>query len=361
MKVAVACGGTGGHVFPGLAVAEALRDRGHDVVLWLAGRDVENVSAGDWDGATVRIKARGFQTGAILGAVGVAWRLVKAVACSYGEMRKNRPDVILAMGSYASVGPVLAARLLHVPVVLHEANVVPGRAISFLSRFARVVAVAFQDASLHISSDNVVVTGFPLRRRLTGSFDAGLLDEDLFTVLVMGGSQGARRLNEVATEALCALHAKGFPVQVVHLSGRNDETGVRRQYEEAGVPSLVFGFLDEMGKAYAAADIAISRSGAASCTELSACGVPSLLVPLPSARRDHQRFNAEVLQRAGGADVVTQPELTPEWLADYIEDCRQNPEKLLRMREGLSQVAVPDATLQLANLVEETPRRPSSH
>ena len=348
-------------MFPGLAVAEALRDRGHDVVLWLAGREVENVSVGDWDGATVRIRARGFQAGAILGAVGVAWQLVRAVACSYREMRKSRPDVILAMGSYASVGPVMAAALLHVPVVLHEANVVPGRAISFLSRFARTVAVAFQEASVHISNENVVVTGFPLRQRLAGCFDSGLLKEDLFTVLVMGGSQGARRLNEIATEAVCSLHARGVPVQVVHLSGRNDAATVTRQYEDAGVPSLVFGFLDEMEKAYAAASIAISRSGAASCTELAACGVPSLLVPLPSARRDHQRLNAEVLQRAGGADVVAQSELTPEWLADYIEKCMQNPGRLSGMKEALSQVAIPDATMLLANLVEETPRGPLLH
>lgn len=360
LKIAVACGGTGGHVFPGLAVAETLRDRGHDVTLWLAGRDVESMSACDWDGAKVCIRARGFQAGALMGFFGVVWRLVGAVKCSIHEMRGNRPDVLLAMGSYASVGPVLAARVLGLPVVLHEANAVPGRAISFLSRFARVVAVAYQDAAEHISHENIEVTGFPLRGRLSGRFDKGLLDDDVFTVLVMGGSQGARKLNEIASEAICMLKEKGASIQVVHLSGRKDEETVKQRYEEADVKAVVFGFLGEMGKAYAAADLAVSRSGAASCAELSACKVPALLIPLPSARRDHQRYNALALQRAGGADVVDQSELTSQWLVDYLEKCIQNPERIAEMRDGLSRVATPDAKALLANLVEHTPRRPSS-
>lgn len=353
MRVAVACGGTGGHIFPGLAVAQVLKGRGHEVQLWLAGRDVEQASVKGWDGPVVFVKAKGFQSSFTPGAVSAAVQLVRAVLISRRHMKTWRPDVVVAMGSYASVGPVLAARSLHIPTVLHEANAVPGRAVAFLSRFADAVAVGFQEAAAYLKSAEVVVTGFPIRGDLDDRFAAGVVQPGMFTVLVMGGSQGAHRLNEVATEAICSLHRRGVPLQVVHLSGLADEAAVRAAYATAGVPCAVFGFLREMGRAYAAADLAISRAGAASCAELQACGVPALLVPLPSARRDHQTHNARVTQASGAADWMPQSDLTPERLAAYIDGCRTDAAKLDAMRAAARARAMPDAAALIANVVEE--------
>ena len=351
INVAVACGGTGGHIFPGLATAQELRRRGHTVTLWLSGRDVEASSVSGWDGPVQRIRAAGFPSGLSIRSAASAARLFAAAISATVRMTRSRPDVLLAMGSYASVGPALAARLLGVPLVLHEANAVPGRAIALLARFAQAVGITFAEAEARLRCRQVVPTGLPVRSDLDQRFAPGELLPDLFTVLVMGGSQGAHRLNEVAAEAICLLARSGAPAQVVHLSGAADEGWVRKQYERASVPHRVYAFLKEMGKAYHACHLAICRSGAASCMELALCGVPALLVPLPSSMRGHQVANARAMEQVGGADVILQQDLTAERLADYIRSARRNPEALEAKRNALRGVAVPDAAARLANVV----------
>jgi len=269
-------------------------------------------------------------------------------------MKADRPDVLLGMGSYASVGPAVAAWSLGVPVVLHEANAVPGRAVSALSRLASAVAVSFKSTSGHIRHRKKVFTGFPVGEHRLSGFGGHALRPGVFTVLVMGGSQGARTINEVASEALVRLAGGGEPVQVVHLTGRQDEDMVRRKYERAGIANLVFSFLKDMGKAYGAADLAVARAGAATCAELAAGGVPAILVPLPTARRDHQAANARELERAGGVDVIAQGELSAERLQKYIETCRRDRGKLDRMKTALRTVAVKDGAERLADLVERS-------
>ena len=351
MKIAIACGGTGGHIFPGLAVARSLRDRGHDMVLWVAGRSVERTSLKEWGGEVVSVKSAGFPSGFSVRSIGVAFRLAFAILKCVAGMRRRRPDVLLAMGSYASVGPVLAARWYRVPVVLHEANAVPGRAVSFLSRFASTIAVTFDDASKEFGA-KAVLTGLPLRSTLNPRFPTDRLSKGEFTVLIMGGSQGAHVLNDIGSKAVCAMHADGIAIQVVHLTGRDDEEVVRERYAEAGVRHLVFPFLEDMGIAYGAADLAVSRAGAATCMELAACGVPALLIPLPSARRDHQTANARILVSAGAADMAAQADLSVKWVTDHLATCSRDRQRLEKMKQAMKTLAVPDATDQLSSLVE---------
>jgi len=170
---------------------------------------------------------------------------------------------------------------------------------------------------------------------------------------VAGGSQGAHRLNEIASAALCRLHSEGIPVQAVHLAGVNDEIVVRQIYEKAGIPHVVFGFLKDMGKAYNSADLAVTRSGAGTCAEISAYAVPALLVPLPSARRNHQMANARALAAMDGVDIIEEKDLSVEWLADYIDRCCRDQEKLDRMKNALKTMVVPNAGERLADLVEK--------
>lgn len=351
MKIAIACGGTGGHIFPGLASAEVLKDRGHSVELWLSGRDVEKLSLSGWDGNVVAVKSSGFPAGLSLRWFSAGAKMVNAILCCRRIMKKNPPDIVLAMGGYASVGPILSGYMLGIPVCLHEANVIPGRAISFLSRFARIVAISFKETRSYLRRKSLVETGFPVRRGML--VRNAVRSPDVFTILVMGGSQGAHHLNEVVSEALILLKGRGMDFHVIHLSGRNDLDLLREKYDKSEVSSEVIAFLAEMNRAYAAADIAVCRSGAASCAELAVCGVPALFVPLPSSMRGHQLANAVAMARTGAADVMEESELTPDKLADFIHGYSKDAHKISNMRRAMKDRAMPDAAEKIADMLEQ--------
>jgi UDP-N-acetylglucosamine--N-acetylmuramyl-(pentapeptide) pyrophosphoryl-undecaprenol N-acetylglucosamine transferase len=207
----------------------------------------------------------------------------------------------------------------------------------------------------------VELTGLPVRRDLGGVFEDGLLEPGRFTVLVMGGSQGAGRINEVAGAALRSLHGRGVPIQVIHLCGRNQGAeAVRTAYQSVGAPALVFEFLREMGGAYSAADLAVCRAGASSCMELAACGVPVVLVPLPSAVRDHQSANAREMEAAGAAIWLPESQLTVDGLADLVDDLRRDAARRAAMSDAMRRMAQPEAAERLADLVEREAGRVAS-
>lgn len=356
MNVAVACGGTGGHIFPGLATARVLQARGHAVTLWLAGRDVEACSVADWQGATVHIRAAGLPAGLSLRAVTSLWRMAGAVVAAWRRLRETRPDVLLCMGSYASVGPCLAARLLGIPVVLHEANAVPGRAISLLARFAPHVAVGFEAALAwfppRVQTD---VTGFPLRegfRAEPKAAETGNMGP--LTLLVMGGSQGAHALNARMPAVAAALQAElDRPVRIIHLAGRHEAEAVAADYRKQQVEAEVHAFVADMASLYARADVAVARAGAASCTELAVCGVPAVLVPLPHAPRNHQMRNAEAMAESGGMLVMPESEFSVENMVQRLAMLFRNPDGLQLMRETLFKAVPADGAQRLATLVED--------
>jgi UDP-N-acetylglucosamine--N-acetylmuramyl-(pentapeptide) pyrophosphoryl-undecaprenol N-acetylglucosamine transferase len=353
MKIAVACGGTGGHIFPGLATAGTLRQRGHDVTLWLAGRDVESLSLGGWGGGIIRIKSSGLSSSLSLKSFVSMFNMIGAVISSVRIMRLAKPDRLLAMGSYASIGPVLAARYLGVPIILHEANVIPGRAISFLSRYASVVATGFRETANHIKHRRICYTGMPLRNSIkppvSGSGQQGIKTPCL---LIMGGSQGAHRVNEISSEAACLLASTRNGLKVVHLTGSADEELVRRRYSDAGVDAEVYSFLKGMELAYSRASLAVCRAGAASCAELALYGVPALFIPLPSAMRDHQTANANSIAARGGAIMIPEKDLTSQKLYEELDSLFKDSGRLDSMSEGMRNTAVVDAADKLADLVE---------
>ena len=361
MKVAVACGGTGGHVFPGLATARELLRRGHDVTLWLTGRDTEQAALKDWDGPVVQVPARGFPLDFSWEALKRAWLLARAVGRSRQLMRANLPDVLLTMGSYASVGPCGAARLLAVPIVLHEANVIPGRAVRLFARSAAAVAAGFEETRFHLHGARLSVVGIPLREELTEAARAlpprPSAVQNPFRLLIVGGSLGAHRLNEVATATLVRMQQKGQAVAVTHLTGKDDEAAVRAAYQAAGVAAEVIAFTKYMAPLYHHADLAICRAGASTCAELAYFGVPALFVPYPRAAMDHQTANARALEKRGTADVVAESALTPEWLEAYLAQTLRKPERLARLREAALKEGVKDGTAALATLVEACARK----
>lgn len=356
IKVALACGGTGGHIFPGLATAEVLRERGHEVVLWLAGKDGEHQAVDGWPGPVITVPAEGFAGRLSPRSMGAAWKLWQATRDCRDLMRQDPPDVLLGMGSYATVGPALAAIRLQIPLVLHEANVLPGRAVNLLSRWAAAIAGSFEETRYYLKRKDLVLTGMPIRASLARAAREQPRErrrEGPLTFLVMGGSRGAHTLNEVTASAFQACAAAGHAFRVIHLAGIQDEEAVRRQYEDGGVPAEVYGFTRDIGPLYTGTDLAICRSGAASCAELSAFGVPALLVPYPYATNDHQTANGRAMERLGAADVVPEEFLTVSWLQDYVEECMRAPQRLERMRAATRQRARDRGAEALADLVEQ--------
>ncbi len=353
LHIAIACGGTGGHIFPGLATARVLRERGHHVTLWLAGKDGENTALQGWEGRIVTIPSEGFQFGAFRSVL-TALRIARAVFSCWRIMLRHRPDIVIAMGSYASIGPCLAARLHAIPYVLHEANAVPGRAVRLLAKNARAIAICFEETRYHLKGMNAVSAGMPLRPEIKPSGLRPLSSE--FRLLVMGGSLGAHAINEMVSEAVCAL--ADSRVSVTHLTGPADEKSVADRYRAAGVNAEVHAFTHDMAPLYEKAALAVCRSGASTCAELGVFALPALLIPYPHAASDHQTANARALEKFGAADVVQQSAMTVEWLKGYLAEQIKDPSRLEKMRTRSAARNVPlNADAILAGVVEECARK----
>ncbi len=348
VRIAIACGGTGGHTYPGLATARVLRGRGHDVVVLQAGRDVESQTLSGWDGEV-------FKTGARQSKLSIPGSLLR----TWRAFGRHRPDVVVAMGSYTSLPPVFAAWLRGIPVALHEANAIPGKANAFLARFARAAGVAFPEAADHFPRHvHVEDVGMPLRSEFAKGAGSSRADKARFSLLVMGGSQGAKRLNEIVVAALKEVMLRKGPLaerlKVVHLAGTRNEEDVRGLYAAAGLagPDFeVIGYSNEMARLYAEADFCLSRAGASSCMELALAGLPALFVPLPRLAADHQTRNAQSMAVRGAGDWRAQEDLAPGVLADYIADIAADASARAKMREALLSVARPDAAVRFADAI----------
>ena len=352
MKIVVACGGTGGHAFPGLAVAEELLKRGHEVIVWNSGRAVESGVMKRWHGPT-------FATGAKQLRPKNALAIVRSIIRCRREMKRTKPDVLLAMGSYSSLPPVFAARSCGVPIVLHEANTIPGKAVEFLSRSAKAVATSFAMTAKCLPKAKTVLTGLPIRNEIASGKRFAFIPATAFVVFVTGGSQGAHAVNELLSAALVMMKQEldrrgngGRGLYIIHQTGEKDEGRVMAAYAAAQQPARVHAFEQQMADAFASADLVVARAGASTCFELAACGKPALLIPLPSAMRDHQHFNADAFAAVGAADEGIQSKLSARQICRYLLQKYDHPEQLAAMREKMMRLATPDAAARVADLVE---------
>lgn len=356
MHFAISCGGTGGHVYPGLATALELRRRGHRVALWLTGRPSEAAAKAEWNGPVVEIPS----CVPSLSNLPKALRLwPRAILAARRAMRADRPDALLAMGAYTTLPPYLAARANRVPIVLHEANVIPGEAVRRLSRGAAAVAAGFEETRFHLPRVPLEIVGLPLRPALRDAAQTArsLPDPDPITsILVLGGSLGAHALNQVVPPVLARLAASGLPLHVVHLTGRDDETAVRAAYASHSLPADVRAFCPDMAPLFARTHFAICRAGASTAAELSLFGIPALLVPFPAAAKDHQTANARALEKAGVADWIPESSLTPDWLEAYLRRNIAAPARIRRMRAAALRRGAVDSAALLADLLEKTAR-----
>lgn len=357
MKVSIACGGTGGHTFPGLAAGCELARRGHDVEVLSAGRAIEGATLKGWDGPV-------FQTGAPRDPKRSPLTVLASTFRCVRHFRRHRPDALLAMGSYASIPPVLAARFLRIPVVLHEANAVPGKAISFLARRASAIGIYFPECAARLPHGvRTVRTGLPVRHEIVAAAKSAATNRPSppipgspLTIFVTGGSQGAYEMNRLVASALASLAADpSVPkFRVVHQTGSHAdaESDTRARYAAAGIQADVTPFIRDMAAAFSASDIVVARAGAATCAEISLFGRPTVFVPLPCAVRDHQFLNARHFEEAGAARAVRQGEGATA-IADSLGAILRDATARRSMAAAFLREAVSDADSRVADLVVE--------
>ena len=357
MRILLAGGGTAGHTSPLLATADALRRLEPSAEITCLGtpRGLENtvVPAAGYPLELVPPVPLPRRPGADL--LRVPGRLRAAVRATYDVLDRLRPDVVVGYGGYVSVPAYLAARRRGIPVVVHEQNALPGIGNKVGARVARRVCTSFPDTPLRHSE----YVGLPIRRMISQLDRAALraearasfgLDPDRPTLVVTGGSQGARRLNQSVSAAARALAEAG--VQVLHVVGPKGEATPER----TGVPYVVVGYVDRMDHALAAADLMICRGGANSVTEAAATGVPAIFVPLPIGNGE-QALNAQPVVDAGGALLVSDGELTPEWVADNVPALAADAERLAAMSAAAAGLIPNDADERLATIVLEEASR----
>ena len=355
MKILIACGGTGGHIFPGLSLAQELRARGIGEVL-LTGAD-----------HPLEVK--------LFGSFGLPYRLMPAAKLSANPVKflrflarfmasclksarllfEYKPDIVVGFGGYASFPICKFAALMGKPLFLHEQNCEAGLANRILAILARRVAVSFKETQKAFEK-KTVFTGNPIRKRLlTAKREESLrlyeLSADKFTVLVLGGSQGSQRINTIVVQMLRSLSdEEKKQIQVIHIAGIKNYDEARLKYEGCGVDSRVYDFVEDIGPAYAAADLIVSRAGATALFEIAALGVPSIMIPYRFAG-GHQYHNAAALEGAGGTIVMDEVGLTSAALKEKIFELKNDKARLSMMSDCAKKFAVPDAASRLADLI----------
>lgn len=354
----VAGGGTGGHLFPGLAVAEAASAGAAHTVLFVGSAfGIEARVIPQTRFAFVALPIRGLRGRGWRGAWQVAWQLPAAIARAWRVLGSFGAQVVLGVGGYASVPVVAAAWLRGIPSVLLEQNARPGWANRVLGRLARRVCTAFAEANAFFPPGKVVLTGNPVRALATPPRAAS----SAFAVLVFGGSQGAHRINEAMHAAAEALREAIPGVRIIHQTGVADRERLRTRYEALGLAADVRDFIEDMGWAYGQADLVVCRAGATTVAELTALGKAAILVPYPFAADDHQRANASVLAQHGAGILVLDRELTGPRLAAAIIALARDRARLQAMGEAARRLAVPDAAARVVNVCREVVEEGVSH
>lgn len=349
----IAGGGTGGHLFPGLALAAELsrRDAGHQVMFVGTRRGLEarRVPAAGYRLATIEV--RGLKGHGLLGWLGGLLRLPRAVLQAWRVISGFRPEVVVGVGGYASAPVVMAAWLRRRPVVLLEQNALPGFTNRVLGRLARAVVVAFGEAESFFARRKVHLLGNPVRAELLRA--AGQPLPGRRNLLIFGGSQGARALNQALPPALQQASRRLGGLNIRHQTGEPDYQQVYDHYQRLGLEVRVERFIEDMAQALQWADLVICRAGATTVAELAVMGRPAVLVPYPYAADDHQTINARALVSAGAARLLPQRDLNPERIEQLLVQLFEQPGQLEQMARAAASLGRPDAAARIADLCLE--------
>ena len=357
MNAIIACGGTGGHLFPGIAVAEVLRQRGHEVLLFVSEKEIDSLALSTRSQFRFeKLPTVGFPSLLSPRIFGFVKRFTESLSLCRSIYQKFKPQVVLGMGGFTSTAPILAGRMRGICTLVHESNAIPGKANRLAGKMVGAVLLGFKEAAQFFPKVRTEITGTPIRTELKRLDKQAArqklgLQAGVTTMLVMGGSQGASGINQAMIKSLPSLH--GLALQVIHLSGARDERLVSDNYRRERIPAYVAAFHHHMEEAYSAADFAVARSGAASLAELAFFGLPSILIPFPYAADDHQTRNAEIFSRAGAAFILKESDLTPELLSQKIRVMTEQAEQLHQMSAKSLQLAPTDAASRVATTMEQ--------
>jgi UDP-N-acetylglucosamine--N-acetylmuramyl-(pentapeptide) pyrophosphoryl-undecaprenol N-acetylglucosamine transferase len=347
MNAVIACGGTGGHLFPGIAVAEVLRDRGHEVMLLISEKDIDALALSNHRSFRFeKLPTIGLPSPFSPTILGFIRRFYESLSLCRSIYRKFKPQVVLGMGGFTSTAPVLAGKMRGISTFIHESNAVPGKANRLTARIVRAVMLGFKECAPFFPKARTEITGTPIRiglKRLDRQIAREKLGlrNDLTTLLVMGGSQGASGINQAMIKALPFF--QGVALQVIHLSGARDERLVADNYRRENISAYVAPFHHRMEEVYSAANFVVARAGAASLAEFAAFSLPGILIPFPYAADDHQTRNAEIYARAQAAMLLKESELSGELLARKMRELIENPELIERMSANCSRLGLKDA------------------
>lgn len=367
--ILIACGGTGGHLFPGIAVGEVLQARGHEVTLLISEKKIDSLAASGH--GALKFEKMPFlampkpwspKMASFLLGVWRGLRQCKAI------IAKHDTAAVLGMGGFTSFAPVLAGRQCKRRTLIHDSNALPGKANKLTAKFCDTILLGFEEAGAHFSPEKQKrVVGTPVRGALLKAaketkddpYEFFGLKKERKTLLVVGGSQGARGVNNAVAQTLNDLDALG--IQILHITGPDDYQTISDAYanKEIKLRSHVAAFCHRMELAYKIADVALARSGASTLAELAAFGVPSILVPYPYAADDHQTKNALIFDRASAGMHVPQSELSPQKLRDLVRDVLANDKKRTAMQEAARKIAHLDAAERIADAIEEPAPEPA--
>jgi UDP-N-acetylglucosamine--N-acetylmuramyl-(pentapeptide) pyrophosphoryl-undecaprenol N-acetylglucosamine transferase len=357
-RIVIAGGGTGGHVFPAIAIADALCEHGvaSEVIFIGTDKGLEARVVPQVGYPLETIHAEGFVGKSWTEKCSSIWTLLRSFAEARTILQRLRPQLVIGVGGYVSFSAVLAAYFRNIPILIHEQNAIPGLANRQLARFADTVAITYQESLSYFPAEKTVLTGNPVRKNLL-KVDKRLaretfhLDPSRFTIFIFGGSAGARRINRAVTEALDLLIDLRDRVQFIHQTGDSDYEETIKKYRSLGFFGTVVPFVDKMAEAYAVADIVVCRAGATTLAEITAIGKAAVLIPYPYAAANHQERNARKLEDMGAARVIADRELNGMRLAELIRtlyvDDRQRSE-LERHAAAFGRLDAADRIVQCA-------------
>ncbi|HUF63581.1 MAG TPA: undecaprenyldiphospho-muramoylpentapeptide beta-N-acetylglucosaminyltransferase [Verrucomicrobiales bacterium] len=354
----IACGGTGGHLFPGLAVAEEFRRRGRGVLLLVSNREIDAVALRDHPGFPSEVVDMvGMPKPFSPAMLGFVRKLLRERGRCVRLLRRHRARGVLGMGGFTSTPPVLAARRLRIPAFIHESNAYPGKANRLTARFCAGVFAGTEECRPWFPQSDVRVVGTPIRTALKSPVDRDAayahfgLNRDLETLVVMGGSQGASGVNRAVCACLDLVNPKRF--QIIHFTGAQDEGEVRGRYAETAIRHHVAAFCSRMEYALQVADLVVSRSGGSSLAELAYFGIPAVFIPYPYAADDHQTRNAEPYVRRGAAVLLRQDEALEGRLRRELAALFGDRPRREAMGRAMREFSSEDATVKICKLMEE--------
>jgi UDP-N-acetylglucosamine--N-acetylmuramyl-(pentapeptide) pyrophosphoryl-undecaprenol N-acetylglucosamine transferase len=352
LSVIIAGGGTGGHIYPGVAIAQEFRRRDADTQVLFIGspRGLESRIIPREGFNLELIEVAALKRVGLVNRIKSLSMLPRSFLTVRSLIKRTRPDVVIGVGGYASGPVVLMAALMGVPTMVAEQNALPGFTNRLLARFVKAAAVSFEETRMFFG-EKAEITGNPIRAEFFEVESKELKrDDETVHLLVTGGSQGARAINEAMIGSLPLLADASDRLTITHQTGENDFYRVRDAYEASGLNAEVKPFIEKMAAEFSRADLVICRAGATTVAELSAAGKPAIMVPFPFAADDHQRKNAEAIERAGAGRMILQAELTPERLAKELLWLVRDPQQLFRMAEANRRLAHPDAARRVVDL-----------